>query len=226
MPDPTYKILPPHISTKEQQGELINKLNDLVDKYYTFEEIHPIDNYTTNDPLKYLSANMGRVLKEYVDSMKDLPENKGADGLKGPQGDPGPKGPKGPTGNIGPKGPTGDQGDAGKDGKDGADGKPGNNGSNGSAGEYTYPTSMFSPSGNVRIYTNIYSSGISGNSTASFNAGCSPRMAGAQGYTSYGSNTCPGVYMTSAESSIGIYAWTSPWAKFGTSCGCCTFAIG
>ena len=233
MPDPTYKILPPHISTKEQQGDLINKLNDLVDKYYIFEEIHPVDNYTTNDPSKYLSANMGRVLKEYVDSMKNLPENKGADGFKGPQGDPGPKGPKGPTGNMGPKGPTGDQGDPGKDGQDGPDGKPGQNGNDGSAGGYTYPIDLFiSGQGNVKFYGSNNGGSLSGGTISNCSTGTSnPKMVGYQAYTSVASSSgtgCLAPYMCSYGSSARIYAWQSKWAPFKniSSCGCSVFSIG
>nr|DAE84773.1 MAG TPA: BclA protein [Caudoviricetes sp.] len=233
MADITYKILPPHISTKEQQGDLLSKLNDLIDKYYAYHDIVPVNDWDTNDPTKYLSANMGRVLKEYVDSMKDLPENQGNPGLKGPQGDPGPKGPKGPTGDMGPKGPRGDTGAAGKDGKDGPDGKPGQNGSPGSSGSYTYPSGMFvgtlfGAGQRLNIIFKHDSSSVPTNSffTRSLGSRNQSGMIGCQ-ITSSGSACTYAIYSVSTSgSNIDMYAWQSPWSPSTGSGGVALISLG
>ena len=216
--DTTYKILPPHISTKEQQGDLLSKLNDLIDKYYAYHDIVPVNDWDTNDPTKYLSANMGRVLKEYVDSMKDLPENQGNPGLKGPQGDPGPKGPKGPTGDMGPKGP---------------DGKPGQNGSPGSSGSYTYPSGMFvgtlfDTGQSLNIIFKHDSSSVPANSffTRSLGSRNQSGMIGCQ-ITSSGNACTYAIYPVSTSgSNIDMYAWKSPWGPSSGSGGEALISLG
>lgn len=231
----TYKILPPHISTKEQQGDLFGKLNDLITKYYTYQDIVPVNDWHTNDPEKYLSANMGRVLKEYVDSMKDLPENQGDPGLKGPIGDLGTKGTKGPPGNMGPKGPTGDPGKPGRDGADGPDGKPGKPGSSGSSGSYTYPSNLFvgtlfNSDDKLNIIFRTDSTSVPASSFFSRSLGSSRALSGMVGcqIMSPVSNLCTyTLYPVSINgSNLEMYAWKSNWGPISGSGGVAIISVG
>lgn len=70
----------------------------------------------------YVSDNITKVIKGYVDSIKtDLIGEKGKQGIQGLKGEKGDKGDVGPQGLMGPKGETGKDGKQGKDGKDGKD---------------------------------------------------------------------------------------------------------